>query len=414
MRKSLPKNGQEWEALDSIMTEMSKGDIDWRHGRTPLYVFYATESVYEVSKKAFMKFFSENALGSKSAFFSLKGMEEEVVDIALELLQAPEEGCGCMTTGGTESIFLAVKACRDWTRAKRPHIVRPNIVVPYSTHPAFNKSGDVMDIEVRRVPVGDNFRADVEAMAAVIDNQTMMIVGSVPCFPHGVIDPISELGRLAEKSGLWLHVDACVGGYFAPFAKKIGYPIPDFDFSIPGVRSVSADLHKFGYCPKPASTVLYRHPDYYRYQIFDFDQWSRGRFTTPILTGTRPGGAVAAAWAIMHHLGEKGYMEIAERVMKMTRLYIEGINAIDGLTIYGEPDLSIITFGSQEFDIYAVAERLSVRGWLAGLNREPRAIHLMMSLNHEPVREEYLADLRAAVAEVRAGSGAETEMKATY
>ncbi len=414
MRKVLPEIGQDWETLDRAMTEMAQNDIDWRRGRTPLYVYYATPSVYEVSQKAFLKFFSENAVGSRSAFFSLQRMEEEVVDMGLSLFRAPDEGCGNMTTGGTESIFLSVKACRDWTCANRPGIVKPNIVAPYSAHPAFEKSGHVMDIEVRRIPVQDDFRADPQAMTKAIDDQTIMIIGSAPCFPYGVIDPISELGTIAEERGVWLHVDACVGGYFAPFARKLGYSIPDFDFSVPGVFSLSADLHKFGYCPKPASTVFYRNSEYHQYQIFDLDCWPRGRFTTPIFTGTRAGGAVAAAWAVMHHLGQKGYMEIADRVMKMTRAYIDGINSIEGLGVLGKPDLSIIIYGSRKFDMYSVAERLTMHGWLAGLCREPRAIHLMMSLNHEPVREEYLADLTAAVEEVKAGQGAATKIKASY
>jgi len=414
MRKSLPKMGQDWERLDAVMTKMAEGDISWRQGRTPLYVYYADERVYEVSKKAFVKFFSENAIGGKSAFFSIKRMEDEVVEMGLGLLQAPEEGCGNMTSGGTESIFLAVKTCRDWTRDHRPRVLKPNIVAPYSAHPAFDKSARIMDLEVRRVPARENFRADIEAMAAAIDDQTMMIVGSAPCFPYGVFDPMADMGRLAEERGIWLHVDACVGGFIAPFARKLGYPIPDFDFSIPGVRSMSADLHKFGYSPKPASTVFYRHPDYHRYQVFEFDNWPRGLFTAPIFTGTRPGGAVAAAWAVMHHLGEKGYLKLTERVMTMTRDYMAGVNSIDGLSILGQPDLSIILFGSRKFDIYAAAGRLTARGWLVALNREPKAIHLNLSLNHEAAREDYLADLSAAVAETIESGDSAGEIKATY
>jgi glutamate/tyrosine decarboxylase-like PLP-dependent enzyme len=272
----------------------------------------------------------------------------------------------------------------------------------------------VMDVEIRRVPIGNDLRAQPEAMAAAIDDGTIMIAGSVPTYPHGVIDSIPDLGRLAVERDLWLHVDACGGGYIAPFAKQLGYPIPDFDFSVPGVRSISADLHKFGYCPKPASTVFYRNADDYRYQVFEFDEWPTGSFTTPNLTNTRPGGAVAAAWAVMHHLGERGYLEITDRLLRSVRAYREGIGAIDVLRVCGEPDLGIFTFGSDHLDIYAVAERLTARGWLVGLNREPRAIHFTMSLIHEPVREAYLADLEAAVAEVKAGEGDGKKMSAAY
>ena len=233
-------------------------------------------------------------------------------------------------------------------------------------------------------------------MAATVDDRTMVIVGSVPTYSHGVVDSIPDLSRLAIDRDLWLHVDACGGGYIAPFAKQLGQPIPDFDFSLPGVRSISANLHKFGYCPKPASTILYRNTDDYSYQKFEFDEWPTCPFITPNLTNTRPGGAVAAALAVMHHLGEEGYLEITERLLKSVRAYKEGINAIDGLKIWGEPDLSIFTFGSDEMDIYAVAERLTAKGWLVGLNREPRGIYFTMSMIHQPVREEYLLNGAAA------------------
>jgi glutamate/tyrosine decarboxylase-like PLP-dependent enzyme len=414
MRKSLPDTGADWPTLDARMTEMAEGDIDWRRGRTPLYVFYATDSVYRVGRDAFMKFFTENALGGKRAFFSLKRMEEEIVDMALGLFHAPAEACGAMTTGGSESIFLAVRTCRDWTRANRPRIAKPNIVAPYSAHPAFDKAGQTMDIEVRRVSLRADLRADPAAMAAALDDDTMMLVGSAPCFPHGVIDPIAELSRLAETRGLWLHVDACVGGYLAPFAKKLGYPIPDFDFALPGVVSLSADLHKFGFCPKPASTVFYRSADHFRHQIFDFDGWPNGRFTTATLTGTRAGGAVAAAWAVMHHLGEQGYLAVADRLLRLVRAYADGIRAIDGLHLWGEPDLSILSFGSDQIDIFAAAERMGERGWLPGLTQRPRGMHLMLSMLHEPARQDYLADLAAAVAEVKAGTGAPAKIQASY
>ena len=412
MRKSLPKDGQKWEALNSILTDMTAGDADWRRGRVPRGVNYATDSVYNVSKKAFVKFLMQHS--NAVIYPGIARMEKEVVEMALSLFHAPEDGCGNMTTGGSESILLAMKACRDFNRANRRRGVKPNIVVPYSAHAAFNKAAMVMDIDVRRVPLGNDLRADLGAMAATVDDRTMMIVGSVPTYPHGVVDSIPDLSRLAIDRDLWLHVDACGGGYIAPFAKQLGQPIPDFDFSLPGVRSISADLHKFGYCPKPASTVLYRNADDYSYQQFEFDEWPTGPFITPNLTNTRPGGAVAAAWAVMHHLGEEGYLEITKRLLNSVRAYKEGINAIDGLKVWGEPDLSIFTFGSDEMDIFAVAERLTAKGWLVGLNREPHGIHFTMSMIHQPVREEYLADLAVAVADVKAGRGESKNMTAFY
>lgn len=397
------------------MANLAASDIDWRRGRVPLYVFYATDDVYEVGRNAFLKFFSENALGGKRAFFSLKRMEEEIVDMALDLFRAPPAARGNMTSGGSESIFLAIRACRTFFRKHHPRIRQPNMVVPYSAHPAFNKAGDVLDIEVRRADLAADLRADPSAIEKLIDPNTILLAGSAPCFPHGVIDPIAEIGRLAEGRGLWLHVDACVGGYFAPFARKLGRPIPDFDFSVPGVRSISADLHKFGFCPKPASTVFYRGAEEHECEIFDFENWPNGRFSTPTLTGTRPGGAVAAAWAVFNHLGETGYLAIADRLLKLTKRYTDGIRAIPGLKLWGEPDLSIINFGSEEFDIFAVAEVLKQDDWLIGLTQQPRGMHAMLSLIHEPVCDEYLARLRNAVELVRRQGGKpQSDLRATY
>ena len=414
-RKAMPQTGLDWPALEAMMDEMAKDDVAWQRGRAPAYVFGATEQAKDIARAAYFKFFTENALGAKRAFFGIRRMEEEVVEMALDLFNAPAGACGNMTTGGTESILLAVKSCRDhWRAAHGGSAGRLNIVAPLSLHPAFDKAASLMDIEIRRTALRADFRADPAAMAAAIDAGTMMIVGSAPCFPHGVIDPIGELGALAEGRGIWLHVDACVGGYFAPFAKILGYPIGEFDFAVPGVSSLSADLHKFGYAAKPASTIFYRSAALHRHQKFDFDTWSSGRFTTETLVGTRPGGAVAASWALMIGLGRAGYLDIADRAMRMTRAYIDGIEAIPGLAIVGAPDLSIISYRATTGDIRAIAAEMSARGWLVNMTKTPPAIHIMMSLLHEPIRAEYLADLRAAVAAAASGASGKPEVTASY
>lgn len=414
MRKTLPRQGLDRAAIDAALETMKADDAPWRRGRTPAYMFGSTEAAEAVVKHAYMTFFSENALGAKRAFPSLRRMEEEIVEMALGLFGAPEGACGNMTTGGTESIVLAVKTCRDWTRANRPVQGRPNIVAPLSVHPAFDKAADLMDLEVRRVDLRPDYRADPAAMAAAIDASTIMLVGSAPCFPHGVIDPIAELGEVAASRDLWLHVDACVGGYLAPFVRRAGYPIPDFDFSVPAVRSMSADLHKFGWAAKPASTVFYRSEAFREHQKFDHAEWSSGRFVTETLVGTRPGGAVAAAWALMNHLGEDGYTEIAGRLMRMTKAYIADIEAIDGLEIVGAPHLSVISYRARDLDILAVGARMTQKGWLVNATRLPPALHMMMSLLHEPARPDYIADLREAVAAERREAGAAGGIAATY
>ena len=396
------------------MKTLSAGDVDWRRGRVPLYVFKANDEIAALGRDAFLEFFTENALGGKRAFHGLKKMEDDVVAMGLSLFRAPDDAAGFFTTGGSESIISAVLACRDYgRRASGQTSKRGNIVLPYSAHPAFTKAARLMDLELKRIPGAANYRADVAAMARAIDADTMMLVGSAPCFSYGTIDPIADLGALAQQRGLWLHVDACVGGYIAPFAAKAGFPIPPFDFSVPGVASISADLHKFGFCPKPASTVFYRSADRAACQPFEMDDWPGGKFATATLVGTRPGGAVAGAWATLQGMGEDGYVTTARQIMQLATAYRRGIEAI-GLTVIGEPDLSILCFTSSEIDMLRVGEVMAARGWLPGLVREPHAMHLMLSMLHAPAREDYLRDLGDAVAQVRKESGKAAKVDVTY
>jgi glutamate/tyrosine decarboxylase-like PLP-dependent enzyme len=415
MKLRFPERGR---APDSVLNELRsfKGvDCDWQHGRAPLFVFKATDQVYELGKAAFFEYFTENALGGKRAFPSVKRMEDEVIGMALDLFHAPPGAVGFMTTGGTESIVQAVQTCRDWTRTRRKSpTFRGNIVAPRSVHPAFEKGAKLMDLEVRRVSVGKDFRADVDAMAAAIDDDTMMLVGSAPCFPYGVIDPIEELAAVARKRDVWLHVDACVGGYIAPFVRMTGREVPNFDLGIEGVSSLSADLHKFGFCPKPASTVFYSSEEKAAHHYFDFDGWPNGRFVTGTIVGTRPSGGVAAAWAVFNHLGLEGYKKIAADLMSFIDDYKAGVEAISGLRILGKPHLSIVAFGSDEVDVFRVAEVMSEKGWLPGLVQQPRAIHRMMSMIHADSKDEYLSDLRAAVGVVRQAHPQSASIKASY
>jgi sphinganine-1-phosphate aldolase len=307
-----------------------------------------------------------------------------------------------MTSGGTESIVMAVKACRDWSRAQRGDAVfRGNIVAPVTAHPAFDKAAALMDLKVRRVPARADFRADVPAMASAIDVDSIMLVGSAPCFPFGVIDPLAELSELALKHGVWLHSDACVGGWMAPFAAEIGRAIPAFDLGLPGVCSLSADLHKFGFCPKPSSVVFYHSADLQAHQEMVLDVWPSGRFATQTLVGTRAGGAVAASWAVMRYLGREGYRRIAREVLDMRDAYIAGLEAIPGMRVRGTPELAVIAFGCDDIDMGKVATHMSERGWLPGIVRDPPSLHLMLSLHHAPARAAYVRDVAASVAAVR-------------
>ena len=400
-RPVIPEKGSSWSELRERLEALGKNDADWRSARTAVYVFNAGEDVLQVAKEAYALYQSENALGPL-AFPSLKRMEEEVVGMGLSLLHAPPGARGNITSGGTESILLAVKTCRDEARSRGVDTAGAELVIPLSAHPAFDKAAHYLGLRIVRVPVAGDFRADIPAMAAAITPRTLMLVGSAPCFPYGVVDPIAELSALALERELWLHVDACVGGYFAPFARMNGVPVPDFDFTLPGVRSMSADLHKYGYAAKGASTVFHRSEAQWQHQIFSFDGWPSGGMLTPTLAGTRPGGAIASAWAVMNYLGVEGYREKARQVTETRAKLMRAIDAMPELRTFGDPQLGLFIYGSESLDAFAVWGGMTRRGWFTGLTTQPRAIHLMLSPAHAGVAEEYLADLRAAVAEVAA------------
>ena len=310
----LPEKGKRWADLETEMDEARSQDVDWQNGRIGVYIHYGGEEVLAVAKQAYLKFFSENGLGPR-AFPSLVRFERDVIQMTLGLLNGSPQAVGAMTTGGTESIFLAVRAARQWARQHRPNVQTAEILLAKSAHPAFNKAADFYGIRARRVAIDADFRADTQAMESAINDNTIMVVGSAPAYPHGVVDPIEALANMATRHNLWLHVDACVGGFIAPFARRLGAPIPPFDFSIEGVRSMSADLHKYGYAAKGASTILYRDQASFDCQAYTFDEWSHGKYSTNTLVGTRAGGAIAAAWAVMNFLGVDGYMDITKRVM---------------------------------------------------------------------------------------------------
>ncbi len=403
MSNRFPRRGLERGLLFAEMEDARSSDVDWRGGRINVYTHFASDEVLEVAKDAARMFFSENALGP-AAFPSLKRFETEVVSWTLGLLNGSNAATGNITSGGTESIFMALKTAREWGRANKSGLGIPEVIVPYSAHPAFNKGAHFLDMKVTRIPIRDDYRADVEAMAAAVGPDTVMLVGSAPQFPHGVFDPIKDLASLAQANGLWLHVDACVGGFMAPFMRRLGHPIPEFDFSVPGVTSISADLHKYGFTAKGASAVLFHDEALRPYQIFEFDDWSRGHYSSPTMAGTRPGGPIAAAWAVLRYLGEEGYVNLARQIIESRDALIRGIRAIDGLDMVCEPELTITGYLSHDLDIQAIAEAMRERGWFVALAAEPPSIHLgMLTMAHVPIVDNYLADLLTSMEEVRGG-----------
>jgi sphinganine-1-phosphate aldolase len=398
----LPGEGRPWEEIRRSLIEAKQRDYSWRDGRLPLYVYYDDEELLEVSREAFNLYFSENALGRK-AFPSLVQLEADIVSMALKLFNAGDEAGGTFTSGGTESQLLAVKAARNRALAERPGLARANVVVPQSCHPSIDKAAHYLGLEVRRVPICDAFRADPAAIAETIDDSTIMLVASAPGYTHGVFDPVAELGALAAARGLWLHVDACLGGFLAPFARMEGCPIPAFDFSVPGVTSLAADIHKYGFSAKGASVLLLRRETLRRFQQFEHRNWPRGVYATDTFLGSRPGGPVASAWAVMNYLGEAGYRRIARRIMDAKQRLMAGIEAIPGLEVIQPSEFSMLLYRSRDaaLDTNAIAEGMGARGWFMGRSVEPEAIHFAINPVHAPVIDRYLADLGAVSLEVR-------------
>ena len=346
--------------------------------------------------------------------------EAEIVSMTAGMLGARHADpaapvVGTVSSGGTESILLAMKTYRDFARARRG-IAEPEIVAPVTAHAAFDKAARYFDMPLIRVPVDDAFRADLAAMAAAVTDRTAVVVGSSPSFPHGVIDPIPQIAALVAERGAGCHVDACLGGFIVPWAEKLGYPVPPFDFRLPGVTSMSADTHKYGYAAKGSSVVLYRGRDLRQFQYYTTVDWPGGLYLSPTFAGSRPGALSATCWAAMVSIGERGYTEAARRILETGAKVRDGIAAIPGVRVLGDP-LWVIAFATEEgVDVFGVMENMSGRGWsLNGLQR-PAAVHIAITLRHTlpGVADRFLADLRAAVEEVRANPGVSSGLAPVY
>lgn len=392
--KTIPKKGHDAQDILHTMRTLRKGDANWEDGKVWCLVYNAGEQVSNFLKEAHSVFFSENAL-NPSAFPSLKQMEMECVAMTADLLNGDDDVTGNMTSGGTESILMAIKAAREWGRERG--IKRPNVVLPTSAHPAFPKAGHYFDVEMNFVPVGKDFRANVKAMKRAINRNTVMLVGSAPSYPQGVVDPIAELAVIAKKKKILLHVDACVGGFMLPFVRATGRVVPPFDFSIDGVTSLSVDLHKYGYAAKGASVVLFRNEELRKHMYYAFTEWTGGIYAATVMGGTRSGGVIGAAWAIINHLGFEGYTSIADEVMNTTDKLHAGIEAIDGVEVLGDPVMSILAIGSTSRDVYHIADEMSTRGWHIDRQQNPPSLHLTINHAHIQSADVFLKDLEEAV-----------------
>ena len=399
-------------AVVAALTEKRARDARWQDGRTFGMVYDGGPEVQEVAHAAAALFLHENALNTR-AFPSLAEIQSEVVGAVADLFHAPPGAAGFMTSGGTESILMAVKAARERGRAERG-VEAPEMVIASSAHAAFHKAAHYFGVHVHKVDVDADWRADVDAMAARVTDDTVLVVGSAPQYPQGVIDPIPELAQLAAGVGASMHVDACMGGFVLPFMEMNGEVLPPWDFRVDGVTTISADIHKLGYAPKGASVLVHRTKELRKYQTFVFDDWLGGFYASPGMQGTRPGLPMATAWAVMHHLGTDGYRRLTQTAVDAARRMIAGVRAIDGLVVLGEPQAQIVTIAiapewADRLDAFELGDALHARGWFLDRQAPPDSLHATVSAGNAPVMDEFLADLRACVTETlgtRAGDRA--------
>ncbi len=408
----LPEKGLAPEALFARMRQRKREDADWRGGKTWSLIYPAGDDIDEVLREANLLYLYENAL-NPFRFPSLKDMEAEVVSMTASILGGDEGGGGTMTSGGTESILMAVKTARERAREERG-VSRPQLLAPESAHPAFAKAAHYLGLEHVRIPLAADLRADVAAAGRLVTERTALIVGSAPNYPHGVIDPIEELAALAADRGISFHTDACVGGFLLPFIRRLGHEVVPFDLSVPGVTTISADVHKYGYATKGASVLLHKDAANLRHQIFLYDQWPGGLYGSPAMAGARPAAPVAAAWAVMNYLGEQGYTERTRSLLETAARLRAGIEAVEGLVIWGDPAATVLSFGSMELDIMAVGDLMDGKGWHLDRQNNPDALHMMISPEHARIVDEFLADLARGAGEVRGGKTRSSDKRARY
>jgi sphinganine-1-phosphate aldolase len=395
---SLPQSGIPKDQVLAQLDALQANDVAWKSGRAFTLAYYAGEEVLALATEANARFLSTNALNVE-AFPSLRKMQADVVSMVAGLLHGGKDAAGFMTSGGTESILLAVKAARQ--RGRERGIAAPEMILPTTAHAAFEKAAYCFGVSSIRVPVRDDFRAAPAAMAARLTPNSVLIVGSAPAYPQGVIDPIAEIGEMAERAGINCHVDACMGGMTLPMLERLGYPIPPFDFRVPGVTSISVDLHKYGYTAKGASVILHRNKELRRHQTFTTENWLGGVYASSGILGTKSGGPIAAAWAVMHHLGEDGYLRLAKAAREATEALLSGVRGIRGLRVLGEPDATHAAFTFDDIDPFAVGKALSRCGWFLDQQKPPPSLHCTVNAVHGPVIPEFIAVLARVAEEVR-------------
>ncbi len=407
----LPERGVDREELFREVSAMAGEErARWERGQVSGTYYHGGAEHYAFLTRVFGLFGHANLLQRDLCPSGTK-FEGEILSMVRHLLHGGDEVVGSITSGGTDSILHAMLVYRDWGRARG--IPEPEVIAPESIHPAFQKAAHYFDLKLIRVPVGRDYRADVGAMASHIGPRTVALVGSAGNYPWGLIDPLAELSALAQQHALGLHVDGCLGGFILPFAERLGYPVPPFDFRLPGVTSMSCDTHKYGFGLKGSSVVLYRGGALRRHQYFRSSDWQGGVYVSPPWAGRRPAGRGAAPGAALVSLGELVSVESARGIRAAADTVKAGVRSIPELTLLGEPTF-LIAFAGEGLDVFHVNDHLSRQGWRLNGCQHPAALHFCVTRPQSApgVAEKFVADLRAAVAyakqphDVPASSGA--------
>jgi len=407
----LPDRGASYEVVTEKVDELFGAMTPETNGKLSSTAFWGVGDSYDIVKETFLKFFSWNALFTFQEPAAAR-MENDVLDICIGLVGGDENSRGNLTSGGTESNFCALHAMRNWARERYPGIEEPEIVAPYSIHSTMHKVAKILDISVITVPQREDLSADIEAMKDAITSNTIGIAASAPNWPYATVDPIEALAAIALEKDLWLHVDACVGAYILPFFRELGENIPRYDLSIEGVRSISGDLHKYAFAPKPCSTILWQSQEEQSYHYLPVREWPCGLYLSQGFVGSRPLAPVAAVWALMHYLGREGYVDNARRLLDVRNKIIKRVAEIDGLHTWPTHG-PLLQIASDRFDIQLVVGAMEQRRWrLLGV-LDPPAIHLTVDVMHAADLERFLDDLEASVADIVSGK-ADTEGLLSY
>ncbi|MBI4767949.1 MAG: aspartate aminotransferase family protein [Deltaproteobacteria bacterium] len=396
---------------------------NWKTGQVSGTFYHAGEEHRAFLNRIFALFSHDNTIQFDLCPSMFK-MESEIIAMTAAMLNGDsvkkinpaDEVCGTVTSGGTESILMAMKAYRDRTRTEK-NIAVPEIILPHTAHPAFDKAGQYFGIKMVHIPVSaPDFRVDPQSVKEQINANTVALVGSAGNYPYGLIDPLDKLSDLAGEHDLWLHVDGCLGGFILPWLEKLGYDIPPFDFRLPGVTSMSADTHKYGFALKGTSVVLYRNSTFRRYQYFNVPDWPGGMYASPTAAGSRSGGLTAATWAAMIYLGEEGYLKAARAIMDVADGIKSGIEQIPELKLIGRPTF-VISFRSDEVDVFHINDFMKTRGWRFNVLQLPPGLHFCITMPQtfvERIAERFISDLKEGVDYAKSKAGTVAQTTALY